>query len=695
MLSYQDVLDGHINQTYPLPNKDYDHWVNNQSYSILPDEITTEAQKVWASESNAQDPSLNYYTNISSSSKGLFQKINNTLAPLPLQLPDYLETFYNDLAMPSFERGDRSDKVGNITFDNGLIHMDVSVVDAVNKEFFNRLDSKVKIVNIDFEISDDDESDKHTIETKGFYFVETGNIVTSSSSAKFFSFYGGLQHLTMDEDSFDVAKNVSLAYLESTFFKTPEEKNFEISFNYLTQVLDNSESRCEYVSYFHLNGVNLSKDEISEIDKELNSPIGRPINLDSIPGMNFTGLLYSPDCAVKLAVPTITGPRREVKIYRYHRATIMGIILLFTQVLLTVKQMNYTNTPSTISRISFWSLCLMSLVDGSLAMIFLVASAIFNQLYLPLTVSAFLSFILASMFEMRFMINIYMSQINERTLNLFTALQGRPMDPQDGPAEQTLPTTTRPVAAEPQDESQVSGTIYARFFFALIIFTFVMLNSIVWPKHLREGFERIVLLVLSSYWLPQAYRNVVRGSHRSFKWWFIIGTTIVRTSPIFYVFVIKDNIFDHHTDLKFFLLLTSWLFVQIGLLALQAVFSARFFLPKSWLPQTYNYHPALTENDLENGFGIEHLHPDNQEGGADSAVPLKTDNGSCCIDCAICMNEVEVPILKSNLDQAASFLQRRQYMVTPCRHIFHTQCLEAWMKYKLQCPVCRNSLPPL
>lgn len=574
--------------------------------------------------------------------------------------------------------------------------MDISVVESLNKKPFKLLDDKIKIVNIDFEIQNTEESEKHQIETKGFYFVESGNLITSSVSAKFFSFYGGLQHLTMNEENFNLSKNISLVYLEENFFKTPQEKNFDISFNYLTQVLDQSENRCEYVSYFHLNKVNLTKNQIKEIDEELRSPIGRPISLDSIPELEFTGLLYSPDCALRLDIPMIKGPRREVRVYRYHMVAIIGIALLFTQILLTVKQMNCTNTPSTISRISFWSICLMGLVDGSLAMIYLVASAVVNQLYLPLTVSAFLCFILASMFEMRFMINIYMSQINERSLNLFTALQGRPLDDSE---DQGLPQTNNTIpTAIPQDESQVSGAIYTRFFFTLIVFTFVVLNSIVWPKSIRENFEKLVLLVLNSYWLPQAYRNAVRGSHRSFKWWFILGTTLVRLSPVFYTFVVKDNVFEHHYDPKFFTLLFIWILMQISILVLQSILGARFFLPKRMLPQTYDYHPALSENDLEHGFGVQHMHPTAaQEVDANStaSTPLKTDAGYYCIDCAICMNEVQIPIHKSNLDQATTFLQRRHYMVTPCHHIFHTNCLEAWMKYKLQCPVCRNSLPPL
>ncbi|EAA32280.3 hypothetical protein GE21DRAFT_7300 [Neurospora crassa] len=75
------------------------------------------------------------------------------------------------------------------------------------------------------------------------------------------------------------------------------------------------------------------------------------------------------------------------------------------------------------------------------------------------------------------------------------------------------------------------------------------------------------------------------------------------------------------------------------------------------------------------------------------------------VDCAICRELLEVPVFNNNKgsggssDSAASGITgvfaRKAYMVTPCRHIFHTNCLEGWMKYRLQCPICREELPPL
>jgi hypothetical protein len=33
---------------------------------------------------------------------------------------------------------------------------------------------------------------------------------------------------------------------------------------------------------------------------------------------------------------------------------------------------------------------------------------------------------------------------------------------------------------------------------------------------------------------------------------------------------------------------------------------------------------------------------------------------------------------------------KKPYMMTPCRHYFHTKCLESWFKQKKECPSCRQ-----
>lgn len=37
--------------------------------------------------------------------------------------------------------------------------------------------------------------------------------------------------------------------------------------------------------------------------------------------------------------------------------------------------------------------------------------------------------------------------------------------------------------------------------------------------------------------------------------------------------------------------------------------------------------------------------------------------------------------------------ERKFLMKTPCGHLFHTECLEKWMKMKNECPYCRREVP--
>jgi hypothetical protein len=37
-------------------------------------------------------------------------------------------------------------------------------------------------------------------------------------------------------------------------------------------------------------------------------------------------------------------------------------------------------------------------------------------------------------------------------------------------------------------------------------------------------------------------------------------------------------------------------------------------------------------------------------------------------------------------------INKKPYMITPCKHIFHSECLEAWLKMKKECPSCRQEI---
>ena len=76
--------------------------------------------------------------------------------------------------------------------------------------------------------------------------------------------------------------------------------------------------------------------------------------------------------------------------------------------------------------------------------------------------------------------------------------------------------------------------------------------------------------------------------------------------------------------------------LQVIVLLLQEFLGPRFFIPQKFLPPTYNYKRAISSEGIQ---------------------------------CVICMNDV------STLND--------DYMVTPCDHLFHSDCLLKWMEEKI------------
>jgi hypothetical protein len=43
-----------------------------------------------------------------------------------------------------------------------------------------------------------------------------------------------------------------------------------------------------------------------------------------------------------------------------------------------------------------------------------------------------------------------------------------------------------------------------------------------------------------------------------------------------------------------------------------------------------------------------------------------------------------------NFHEFSKNINNLPYMITPCKHVFHSDCLEEWFKMKKECPSCRN-----
>lgn len=268
-------------------------------------------------------------------------------------------------------------------------------------------------------------------------------------------------------------------------------------------------------------------------------------------------------------------------------------------------------------------------------------------------------------------------------------------------------TATSAANNQNTNRSTPISTVFGHLIMSAIAILFLSLAAATWKPALRSVYFNILALAYLSLWTPQIYRNVYRNCRRALSWRFVIGQSILRILPIAYFYLVRDNFAFATPDWTAFAVLAGWLWIQIWALAAQNILGPRFGIPKGILPEAWEYHPILREDGVESGglpiglvLGSSDTAPssptlDRTKSGADANKHTRIHH----IDCAICREALEVPVVKAGESDPNSgvtgVFTRRAYMVTPCRHIFHSACLEGWMRFRLQCPICREELPPL
>lgn len=450
----------------------------------------------------------------------------------------------------------------------------------------------------------------------------------------------------------------------------------------------------------------------------------------------------------------LVGSKTEDFNGRARHSIIAFAVALAFQLSFLIKQMKDTATPSMRSRVSFYTIAMMALGDG---LTFLIL--IFMYLFLGTSQLALYSIAFIALFSvlthLRFLMDIWAVQAAERarqerqqapttTVSTTppaastptpaprptdgglplpaTAPRPRPPTPiiiapdQDDPSEDATPTPNNPTTPANNNPRAELGALYSRFCLLLIVIFFITIQFATARTMYRSIYFSTISFLYLSFWVPQIYRNIMRNCRKALRWDYVIGTSIARLIPVAYFYLKEDNVLFSRTDWNGFAVLVGWLWVQGVVLASQEVLGPRFFIREGWAPPAYDYHPILREDEEGatmplNITTVDTTSPDASSSSADETdanLPSKSAGESKgknkkVFDCSICAQDIEVPVVPAGADEASvagmggtsMILQRRQYMVTPCRHVFHTECLEGWMKYRLLCPNCRESLPPL
>lgn len=604
----------------------------------------------------------------------------------------------------------------------------------------------------------------HFVRLFGVHFPSSGGIILSTTSEKFAGL-SAMPQFALSNDTFELARQLLNRSLTETLAK---EKAGPV--DYLPwSSLPNGPStmtfpapKCEYIVYLQQHPV-VIKGQIARIpllqsiEDELRFPIGAPVPSPPLMAMSMT--LFSPDCGFVLeskGSPAyspldglyLSGPKQEQ--YRKHAGRLVVIMaaVLCTQIHLLMRQMKEASTPSTRSRVSFYTIAMMSIGDA------LFGSFILMQLYdeapfLLLTTATFLTFFSVSFLAMKFQIEVWVVQAPERreTDRSSSARATGPSQSLPAPAtahppldtgatpiiilppdqDEPVETTTAPPASQGTSDSGTNdtGTMYSRFYFTVFFLLFFSSWSLFWPTRLARMYGQTISFAYLSFWIPQIYRNVMRNCRRALTWEFVVGQSLIRVFPFLYFYALPGNVLFIKFSSIFTVGIAAWVWMQTVILAGQDLLGPRFLVPNGWAPPAYDYHPILRDTsasgsseDIEaagvlpigflRGEAI-HTAPsssgDDNKHGSDNTNTHDKDRKTRRFDCAICMQDIDVPVLTapssstgapaSVAEGAANLLSRRAYMVTPCRHIFHSTCLESWMRLRLQCPICRENLPPI
>lgn len=626
----------------------------------------------------------------------------------------------------------------NITTDNGLIQMRIDQTDEEETEGAIGITASIAVQ------SGAAFGGGWEASAWGVHFPAYGHAVLSTSSEKFAGLYA-LPHLTLSAAQFHLAQenlNISLA-------KMIRHRREDLASTRLVDT-DVSLPKCELLIYLQQYPAS-PPEPLEGIEQELRFPSGHWPAL--IPPLTTSLTAFSPDCGYLIeseGPPDFPpGPFAHLRGHKTEdtqaivRNVLLGSsLLLAAQIFLLTRQMRLCSTPSRQSKISVRALSILSLGDYMILMIAAFLIPVADGLLVPLVLALFVSLIGGSVLPSRIMLDVFNAQEPERIeaerearrLNPLPPTPPTPSSPSNPttptdelengpllppPVLATLPATpfatplpTITARRDPAERRQTFPRLYTLNVLGLLaLFFLTALALATLPPAPLYLYTRALALLYASPWLPQIWRQAVRSYSRAFSLWYIGLVSVCKVLPLLWlwgsrtslagrIFLacragVGEDLLPMTADEPFVALCALWLWAQFVVLAGADALGGRWWVPRA----------LRARAGMKDGWDWTRL--------AALAVDERADR-----ECAICMSAVPLPEAAApssveatpagdeggwaallarleGLGKSVASAGRTPYMITPCRHVFHRECLEGWMGLRLQCPICREGLPAL
>ena len=275
--------------------------------------------------------------------------------------------------------------------------------------------------------------------------------------------------------------------------------------------------------------------------------------------------------------------------------------------------------------------------------------------------------------------------------------------------------------------------LHLRFYVALFVALLLALN-------VGDKYRTCFALSLYSFWVPQIVWNIYTEASNPLHKYYIYGMSSSRLVAPLYIFAVRNNFLkevqpDSITDPTMCQYLVVWIGIQTAVLVAQGKYGARFMIPARFLPPKFDYSRPLPPSMVPPGISDapkssamdDSLRGDSvptslpidsseKESLLASEISPSTDRHTTAVttrnrirgnrqprnETSMTTEKVEEPPTSPvhTLDCSICYdsidtRNRRGYMLAPCDHLFHRDCLVQWMDVKMECPICRTELPPL
>ena len=253
-----------------------------------------------------------------------------------------------------------------------------------------------------------------------------------------------------------------------------------------------------------------------------------------------------------------------------------------------------------------------------------------------------------------------------------------------------------------KNESGENIQIYRRRLLCLYIMFYICFSLIFFNIKICLTNYYLILTTYIFSWLSQIIFSVCKNQRPPMSRLYIVWNSLSRLFLPIYAKGIDKNFFDLKPSYLKVGLLILIIFIEAIILILQKSLGARIIIPKKCRKQNNKFDYYRDKVNIEKHVSknpicvicLENLNVDVDE----NFNQIKKKKKPKTIGAKI-LNFLYLDLVNQKIKKCIKYLEgknlKKKYMITPCDHVYHTICLEKWMKQKNECPYCKTQIPSI